>query len=111
MIVIESESLTEVVTGFGVKGVTSENVAAAACAETEAYIGVNAPVGTHLADQLLIQMALARGGCYRPSTPTPHTLTNAAVIGRFVDVSITIDEESDGAHRVTVRPGRRETPS
>jgi len=38
MIVVESETVTEVVTGFGVKGVSAEKVASDACDEAEAYI-------------------------------------------------------------------------
>lgn len=111
MIVIEGESVIEVVTGFGIKGVTAEKVAADACDEAEAYLAVDAPVGIHLADQLLIPMALARGGSFRTMKPTAHMLTNAAVIQRFMDVAIEIEHESGGVHRVTVgSDSRRDAP-
>src|SRR5215468_8277710 len=54
MIVIESDASVEVVTGFGVKGVSAEDVASAACDEAEKYLRSDVPVGIHLADQLLI---------------------------------------------------------
>jgi RNA 3'-terminal phosphate cyclase (ATP) len=60
-------------------------------------------VGIHLADQLLVPMALAGGGSFRTLSPTAHTLTNAAVIHRFLDVSIAIDAESDDVSRITGR--------
>jgi RNA 3'-terminal phosphate cyclase (ATP) len=110
LIEIESEHVTEVVTGFGIKGVTAERVASGACDEAERYLAADVPVGEHLADQLLIPMTLAKGGSFRTVTPTGHTRTNAQVIQRFLDVSIAIEQESFAAARVTVTPrGKRST--
>ena len=101
-ITIESEHVTEVVTGFGVKGVTAEKVAADACDEATAYLNLDVPVGIHLADQLLLPMALGSGGTFRTLKPSPHTETNADVIRRFLPVSIEIEHEAHGAYRITV---------
>lgn len=110
LIEIHSDHVTEVVTGFGVKGVTAERVASGACDEAERYLAAEVPVGEHLADQLLIPMALAKAGSFRTVTPTAHTLTNARVIQRFLDVAIAIEQESFAAARVTVTPrGKRAT--
>lgn len=57
----------------------------------------------HLADQLLVPMALAGGGSFRTVQPTAHTLTNAGVVQRFLNVSIAIDAESRDVYRITVR--------
>jgi RNA 3'-terminal phosphate cyclase (ATP) len=108
MIVVEGESVNEVVTGFGVKGVTAEKVASDACDEVEAFLSAGVPVGIHLADQLLIPMALAGGGTFRSLKPTAHTATNADVIRRFLNVSIAIDHQRDEAYTVTVRPAIEE---
>jgi len=102
MIVIESDASVEVVTGFGVKGVSAEDVASAACDEAEKYLRSDVPVGMHLADQLLIPMALGGGGSFRTLEPTSHTVTNAEVIRQFLDVPIRIEQESNDAYRVTV---------
>jgi RNA 3'-terminal phosphate cyclase (ATP) len=102
MIDIESESVTEVISGFGIKGVSAEKVASDACDEAARYLAVNVPVGIHLADQLLIPMALGGGGSFRTVEPTPHTVTNAEVIRRFLDVTIAFEPESDEVYRVTV---------
>lgn len=102
LIVIESDHATEVVSGFGVKGVTAERVASGACDEAERYLAADVPVGAHLADQLLIPMALARGGSFRTLTPTEHTLTNANIIQRFLDVAIAIEQESFAVARITL---------
>ena len=88
--------------GFGEKGVSAEKVASDACDEAEAYLAADVPVGTHLADQLLIPMALAGGGTFRTVTPTAHTMTNADVIRRFLDVSIAVEHEGNGIYRVSV---------
>jgi RNA 3'-terminal phosphate cyclase (ATP) len=101
-ITIESEHVTEVVTGFGIKGVAAEKVASDACDEAAAYLGLDVPVGIHLADQLLLPMALGRGGTFRTMKPTPHTETNASVIRRFLPASIDIEHEAAGAYRIAV---------
>jgi RNA 3'-terminal phosphate cyclase (ATP) len=101
-VTIESEQVTEVITGFGVKGVAAEKVAADACDEAGAYLNLDVPVGIHLADQLLLPMALGSGGTFRTLKPSPHTETNADVIRRFLPVSIEIEHEAYGAYRITV---------
>ena len=106
LIAIESPQVCEIVTGFGVKGVSAEQVASDACDEAERYLAANVPVGAHLADQLLIPMALAGGGTFRTVEPTAHTRTNALVIQQFVDVPIAFEQESELAWRIDV--GRRD---
>jgi len=85
---VERDGVTEVVTGFGEKGVRAEKVAADACDELERLLAAGVPVGEHLADQLLLPMALAGGGRYRTLPASLHTTTNIAVIQRFLDVAI-----------------------
>jgi RNA 3'-terminal phosphate cyclase (ATP) len=102
MIMIDSESVNEVVTGFGVKGVSAEKVASDACDEAQAHLAAGVPVGIHPADQLLIPMAMAGGGTFRSAEPTAHTVTNADVIRRFLDVPITIERERDDVYVVSV---------
>jgi RNA 3'-terminal phosphate cyclase (ATP) len=86
---IESEHLTEVFTGVGERGVRAETVAECAATEARKYLETDAPVGEHLADQLLIPLALARGGSYTTGQPSLHTTTNIEVIKMFLDVRIT----------------------
>jgi RNA 3'-terminal phosphate cyclase (ATP) len=102
LIEINRGTVTEIVTGFGMKGVGAQMVASRACGEAQAYLMAGVPVGTHLADQLLIPMALSGGGEFRTQKPTLHTVTNAGVVQRFLDISIRIDRESDDAYRITV---------
>jgi RNA 3'-terminal phosphate cyclase (ATP) len=102
LIEIDTPQVIEVMAGFGVKGVSAEKVASDACDEAERYLAAGVPVGEHLADQLLIPMALAKCGSFRTLTPTAHTVTNARVIERFLDVSIAIESESFAVSRVVV---------
>jgi RNA 3'-terminal phosphate cyclase (ATP) len=89
---IESEHLTEVFTGIGERGVRAETVAERAADEARAYLATGAPVGEHLADQLLIPLALARGGSYTTGQPSLHTTTNIEVIKMFLDVRIKTEQ-------------------
>jgi RNA 3'-terminal phosphate cyclase (ATP) len=82
---VESEHVTEVFTGLGERGVRAEDVATRACDEAARYLAAGVPVGEHLADQLLLPLALAGGrGSFVTSTPTPHTTTQLDVIRRFL---------------------------
>ena len=104
LITLASEAVTEVVTGFGDKRVSAADVAAGACREARTYLAAGVPVGAHLADQLLLPMALAAGGTFRTVPPTPHTTTNARVIEAFLGPRVRLDEDSHGTCLVTVTP-------
>lgn len=95
------EHVTEVFVGFGEKGVRAEAVAERLAKEVRTWLGAGVPVGTHLADQLLLPMALAGGGSFRTLPPSRHLLTNVEVIQRFVDVPVRI-EAGDADCVVTV---------
>jgi len=101
--VIESENITEVFTGFGEKGVSAEKVAADMVKEVRQYLSVDVPVGEHLADQLLIPMALAGRGAYRTLPLTRHTSTNIDMVRRFVEVEIQVTEPDAGTVLIEVK--------
>jgi RNA 3'-terminal phosphate cyclase (ATP) len=95
-ITIEHKNVTEVFTGFGERGVRSETVAGAAVDEARGYLASSAPVGEHLADQLLLPMALGRGGSFTTSAATEHLRSNALVIERFTGKRVTITKSPEG---------------
>lgn len=99
---IESEHLTEVFTGIGERGVRAEQLAARVVREARAYLDSGAPVGEHLADQLLIPMALAGGGSFTTLTPTPHTTTNIEVVKKFLPVEITTTQLTEEVWKIEV---------
>ncbi|MFI4917688.1 MAG: RNA 3'-terminal phosphate cyclase [Phycisphaerales bacterium JB060] len=98
---LESEHTAEVFTGFGERGVSAEKVAEAVAGQVRRYMALDAPVGEHLADQLLLPMALAGGGAFRTGPLSRHCTTNAHVIERFLPVKIHTEGVSQDP--VTVR--------
>jgi RNA 3'-terminal phosphate cyclase (ATP) len=103
MIEIESEHLTEVFTRVGERGVRAENIAEKAVEEALSYLKTEAPVGEHLADQLLIPMALAGGGSFATASFSLHTSTNIEIIKKFLDVDITANQRANGVWVIDVR--------
>lgn len=99
---LASEQLTEVITGFGRKGVPAEEVAAGVADEVKDYLASDAPVGPHLADQLLLPMALAGGGSLRTSHVTPHARSQIALLQNFLALTIHLRERPDGTWLIRV---------
>jgi RNA 3'-terminal phosphate cyclase (ATP) len=93
---VESEHVTEVFTGFGEKQVRAETVANTCADEVLAYLATDAPVGAHLADQLVLLLALSGEGSFRTTKPTKHTRTQLDVIRPFLKTAIACTEENDG---------------
>jgi RNA 3'-terminal phosphate cyclase (ATP) len=106
-VTIAHANVTEVFSAFGELGVTSEAVAKQVIDEVRRYLASDGAVGGHLADQLLVPMALAGGGTFTTSEVTPHLRTNAEVIGRFLPVETEIVASGANAYRVTMRPRQR----
>ena len=85
---VESEHVTEVFAEFGRRGVPAERVAQHAARAAKQYLAGDVPVGVHLADQLLLPLALAGGGSFVTLPPSAHTRTNLDVIEAFLPVAI-----------------------
>ena len=102
MIEIENESLTEMFTRIGERGVRAEVIAERAADEAVRYLSSDAPVDEHLADQLLIPLALCGGGSFATSVFSLHTQTNIEVIKKFLDVDITVRESGSGTWVIAV---------
>jgi RNA 3'-terminal phosphate cyclase (ATP) len=76
---------------LGARGLPADKVAEAAVAELLAFVDNGAAVDHHLADQLLIPMALAHGrSSLTTNRLTLHTLTNADLLRRWLDVTVNI---------------------
>lgn len=102
---LESENVTEVFTGFGERGVSAETVADGVATEALAYLAAGVPVGTHLADQLLLPLALAGGGMFRSMQPSPHARTQAEVIRRFLGTETRMRQVSELVWQFDVAAG------
>jgi RNA 3'-terminal phosphate cyclase (ATP) len=92
MIEIGSAEVTEVFSSHGHLGVPSEKVAASAAREARAYLACRAAADEHLADQLLLPMALARGGSFTAAKLNLHARTNMEVIREFLPVRFHTEE-------------------
>ena len=69
-------------------------MAEAAVAEALSFVDNNAMVDQHLADQLLLPLALAHGrASYTTDHLTLHTVTNAELLRRWLATTINITGE------------------
>lgn len=92
LVTLESQHVTEVFCAFGEKMVRSEAVAKKAISQVRQYIASGAAVGEHLADQIMLPLALAGSGRFSTDCVSQHALTNAEVIEQFLPVRITFEE-------------------
>jgi RNA 3'-terminal phosphate cyclase (ATP) len=98
------EQAAEIICSFGSKTRSAEAVAEDAVQKARRFLAARVPVGEHLADQLLIPLALAGGGSFRTLAPSRHCTTNAEVIRNFVGMNIRFEREEAGTARCDVRP-------
>ena len=108
LIEIASEHVTEVFVGFGERGVTAERVAADVWQEADEYLQAEVPVGPHLADQLILPLAIAAAhgeySSFRTLALTGHSLTHLEIVQRFLPVQLTTSEVSKGIVDVLFAP-------
>jgi RNA 3'-terminal phosphate cyclase (ATP) len=92
---VELESgARELCTSHGRKGYPAEDVADDALDELEDFLEAGVPVGTHLADQLLLPMAIAGGGKFRTMPLSLHATTNIDTIAAFLDVPVRVERDT-----------------
>lgn len=99
---IEFENRTEVYSGVGEHGVRAERIAERVAKSVRRHLRSKAVVGPHLADQLLLPMALGSGGRFTMMRPSQHFETNVETVQQFLDVPIRYAEEDEGLWLVEV---------
>ncbi|MCC6233412.1 MAG: RNA 3'-terminal phosphate cyclase [Verrucomicrobiales bacterium] len=99
---IRSDLGSQVFSGFGVRGITAEDVAEGVAQAALAYLATRASVEEHLADQLLLPMALGRGGRFHTTKPSTHTETQIETIERFLKVRPTVTPLGSGTWSLTL---------
>ena len=102
--VIESEHVTEQFTGFGEKSVRAEALAEQVAREVKAYLDAGVPVGEHLADQLLLPIAIAKGGAFRTLALGGHAKTQIELLRSFVGARFEVGEVGGGVSVELVAP-------
>lgn len=100
---VRSQHIGEVFMEVGERGVSAENVASRAARRVRRYLASETAVAEHLADQLLLPLALVGSGEFTTLAPTPHTMTNIEVIQRFLPVRIDVERTGKDQHRITVQ--------
>jgi RNA 3'-terminal phosphate cyclase (ATP) len=96
------ENTAEMTSAFGEANVSSERVGRGAAKAMQNFMGSQAPVGRHLADQLLLPLALAGAGSFTTLMPDAHVQTNISVIEKFLAVGFKLDEADRGRRMVSV---------
>lgn len=99
---VTSEAVTEVFMTLGSKGVRAEEVARTLALEVQQYLDLSVPVGEHLADQLLLPIALARSGSFVTGPPSSHTDTNIDTIRRFLNSDFRVEPLDGGRWRISL---------
>lgn len=89
--------VTEIFTGFGEKGVPAELVADQVAWEAQRYLESQAAIGEHLADQLLLPLALSEGGRFTTMAVSSHFQTNVEVIERFLPLKVGVEQTPSAA--------------
>ena len=105
---MQSTEHTEIVTSYGDKSKSSEFVAQQACTEMKHYLASDAAVGEHIADQLLLPLALV-GGRFTTNIISEHFKTNCTIIQMFLDVEFKIEKLN--AHCYVVESTHEKKPT
>jgi RNA 3'-terminal phosphate cyclase (ATP) len=100
----EYEHVVAGFTAYGRKGLPAEDVAGAACEDLLDHHRTGAPVDPHLADQLVLPMALSQGEARLvTSEVSDHLLTNVWAVRQFLDGHLRVDGERGGVGTLVVR--------
>lgn len=99
---LRHENIEELFESVGERSVSAERVAGRAIREMKHYLESGVPVAKHLADQLLLPMALGAGGRFRTLEPSEHFLTNMLVIQKMTDANIFVKKLSDVVFEISV---------
>lgn len=102
MVEIGTADVTEIFTSFGKLGIAAERVADIAAREARQFLVSTAATGEHLADQLLLPLAMAGRGSLTTTNLNLHATTNMKVIAQFKPVRFETTK-NDGFTQVEVR--------
>ncbi len=101
-VIAKYEHHTQVFSALGEKRKSAENVAKDLAKDVKNYLNCNAVADEYLADQLLLPLALGKGGEFTAQIISEHTHTQAKMIQMFIDCEITFNEINASCHKITV---------
>jgi RNA 3'-terminal phosphate cyclase (ATP) len=96
------ENVTEVFWACGERHLRAEAVAERVLEEVRAYLASEAPIGPHLADQLVLILAIANGGMFTTGAPTQHLRTQLDLIETFAGNRPVLERVGEKKWRVAV---------
>jgi RNA 3'-terminal phosphate cyclase (ATP) len=96
MVECHAAEVVHVFTGFGKVGVSAEAVAGEAVTQARTFVDRKVAADEHLADQLLLPMAIGSGGSFSTLKLSNHSLTNMTVIKEFLSVHFEIESRNEG---------------
>ncbi len=94
---LQFENVTEIFTAFGEQGKPAERVGQEVLPDLQRYLKCDSPVGEHLADQLMLPLAIgvwqgSGGGRFRTFGLSRHSRTHIEVIRQLLDVDAEVLE-------------------
>ncbi|TLD69146.1 RNA 3'-terminal phosphate cyclase [Phragmitibacter flavus] len=102
LLAAQFEHITEISSSVAQMGRRAEAVGISAAKGLRNFLGTNAAVGYHLADQLLLPLSLAGKGSFTTFTLSKHTQTHMTLIPQFLPVQFTAAEIAPGNHLIKV---------
>ncbi|MET1078587.1 MAG: RNA 3'-terminal phosphate cyclase [Pseudomonas sp.] len=101
---VHCEQVSEVFAAFGQTRLSAEKVADLVAHRARRWLLSEAAVDEHLADQLLLPIALAGGGSFTTLAMTPHLESNIQVIEAFLPVRFHCEELGAALWRISLVP-------
>lgn len=103
LVIQEFANVTIVSSGFGGRGVRAEEVAEQAIGPALRFLETKAALCEHLADQLLLPMAMGRGGIFTTTEPSAHLTTQIETLKLFLGGEVDVDTGDEKTYTVTMR--------
>jgi RNA 3'-terminal phosphate cyclase (ATP) len=109
VLTITSRDMTEVFTAFGEQGTPPEKLAKSAWMQAKQWEEWNVPIDEHLADQLILPLAISAargggGGAFRTSPLTEHSKTHLEIVQKFLGIQAKVDTARDKTVTVRLEP-------
>ncbi|MFC1523456.1 RNA 3'-terminal phosphate cyclase [Thermodesulfobacteriota bacterium] len=108
--ILQYGRIQTIFTSIGIKGKAAEQVAKEVCTQIDSHEQSSGPVDSHLADQLLLALAIRGDGCFATRCLTLHAQTNMEIINQFLPTHFTIDKSATGTS-ITCQRHVPENPS
>lgn len=89
---------------FGQRGLSATAVADQAIEQLLAFKQSDACVCEHLADQLILPLALGQGGEFTTTRPSLHLLTNIEVVKQMTNTQVDVIEKNNNTWSIRVFP-------